>query len=84
MKLYENITEKKMGNFLKKLGSSLEKEKLVEIRDDEAGLHGDFIVIKGYKFKKSYGTYQCLETPTDKHVKIKHIWPRGANDYYKK
>jgi hypothetical protein len=52
MKLYENLTEKKMDNFLKTLGSSIEKEDLVEIMNDERDLHGDFIVIKGYKKKK--------------------------------
>jgi hypothetical protein len=84
MKLYQNLTEKQMDNFLKKIGSSLEKEKLVEIMSDELYLHGDFIVIKGYKFKKSYGQFQCLQTPTEKHVKLKPNWPKAANDYYKK
>lgn len=84
MKLYQNLTEKKMDNFLKKLGSSLEKEQLVDIRDEAADLYGDFIVIKGYKFKKSYGQYQCLQTPTEKHEKVKLRWPKAKNDYYKK
>jgi|694.fasta_scaffold38852_11 hypothetical protein len=84
MKLYQNITEKKMDNFLKTLGSSIEKEKLVEIMNDKDDLHGDFIVIKGYKFKKVYGEYQCLQTPTEKHEKVELRWPKAPGDVYKK
>ena len=84
IKLYQTINEKQMDNFLKTLGSNLENEKLVEIMNDDLDLHGDFVVIKGYKFKKTYGQYQCLQTPTEKHSKVKPNWPKAKNDYYKK
>jgi hypothetical protein len=69
MKLYQNITEKKMDNFLKTLGSSIEKEKLVEIMNDKDDLHGE---------------YQCLQTPTEKHEKVELRWPKAPGDVYKK
>lgn len=84
MKLYQNLTEKAMDNFLKTIGSSIKKEKLVEIMDGKEDLHGDFIVIKEYKFKYSYGSYQCLQTPTEKHEKVKLRWPKAPGDVYKK
>lgn len=82
--LYQTFTEKQMDNFLKTLGSSIEKEQLVEILDEKQDLFGDFIVIKEYKFKKTYGQYSCMQTPTQKHVKVKHNWPKAPGDYYKK
>lgn len=84
IKLYQHFTAKQMDNFLKTFGSSLENEQLVEIINKEEDLVGDFIVINGYKFKRVYGEYQCLQTPTEKHSKTEHIWPKAKNDYYKK
>lgn len=84
MKLYQTLTEKQMDAFLKKAGTSLAKEKLVEILDKEKDLFGDFIVVKGYKFKKTYGDYQCMETPTEKHEKRTLNFQKAPNDYYKK
>ena len=66
-KLYQLLTEKQMNLFLKQFGTSLSIERLVEIKDKEADLFGDFIVIADYKFKYATGRYQCLETPTEKH-----------------
>ena len=65
--LYQNITEKQLDKFLKQFGTSLSIESLIEIKDKEADLFGDFIVIGGFKFKHVYGQYQCLETPTEQH-----------------
>lgn len=84
IKLYQDLTEKQMDNFLKTLGSSIAKETLREIKNQEQDLFGDFIVINGYKFKKIYSNYQCLETPTAKHSKTELKWPKAKNDYYKK
>ena len=84
VKLYQEFTEKQLDNFLKTLGTSIEKEKLVEIMNKEQDLFGDFIVVKGYKFKKVYSEYSCMETPTEKHAKTIPNWPKAKNDYYKK
>jgi len=84
VKLYQNLTEKQLNAFLKTLGTSIENEKLVEIKKEKEDLFGDFIVTNGYKFKKVYAEYQCLQTPTEKHVKAKLNFPKAANDYYKK
>jgi len=82
--LYQTFSEKQMDNFLKIMGSSLAKQKLVEILDKEKDLFGDFIIVKGYKFKKTYGEYQCMETPTEKHQKRTLNFQKAPNDYYKK
>ena len=83
-KLYQNITERQLSRFMKILGTTLEEQKLVEIKDEKNDLFGDFIVINGYKFKYSYGTYQCLQTPTEKHQKTTAPWSKAQTDYYKK
>lgn len=84
IKLYQILTERHMKSFLKDLGTSIEKEKLVEIKNEKDDLFGDFIVIGGYKFKKVYGEYQCMKTPTETHSKAKLNFPKAKNDYYKK
>jgi hypothetical protein len=84
MKLYQILTEKQMDAFLKKIGTSLAKEPLTEILNAEEDLFGDFIIVKGYKFKKVYSEYSCMETPTEKHKKIKKHWAKAPGDYYKK
>jgi hypothetical protein len=73
-----------MEAFLKKLGTSLAKESLIEILNAEEDLFGDFIIVKGYMFKKTYGQYSCMETPTEIHKKIKKHWAKAPGDYYKK
>jgi len=83
-KLYQTLTEKQLNKFLKELGTSTEKEPLVEISDNENDLHGDFIVVKEYKFKKIYSEYQCMKTPIESHKKRTLNMPKAANDYYKK
>lgn len=84
IKLYQILTERQMKSFLKDLGTSIENEKLVEIKSEKDDLFGDFIVTNGYKFKKVYGEYQCMKTPTETHSKAKLNFPKAANDYYKK
>lgn len=84
IKLYQTLTEKQIKSFLKDLGTSIENEKLVEIKSEKDDLFGDFIVTNGYKFKKVYGQYQCMQTPTEKHIKAKLNFPKAKNDYYKK
>lgn len=84
IKLYQDLTEKQLDAFLKANGTSIQQQKLVEIKSTEDDLFGDFIVVKGYKFKKIYGNYQCLQTPTQKHTKTELKWPKAKNDYYKK
>lgn len=84
IKLYQQLSAKQMDNFLKKFGSAIEKEQLVEINNKNEDMVGDFIVINGYKFKKIYSEYLCLQTPTEKHYKTERIWPKAKNDYYKK
>ncbi len=84
IKLYQDFTEKQMAIFLKSHGKSLATQPLIEIMSAEEDLFGDFIVIKGYKFKKIYGQYQCLQTPKEKHCKTELRWPKAKNDYYKK
>jgi len=66
-KLYQLLSEKQMSGFLKQFGTDLSIESLVEIKDKEADLFGDFIIIGGYKLKLANGRYQCLETPTEQH-----------------
>ncbi len=66
-KLYQPLTEKKLNKFLKQFGTDLSIERLVEIKDKEADLFGDFIVIGDWKFKLASGRYQCLQTPTEQH-----------------
>ena len=66
-KLYQVLTEKQMNVFLRQFNTDLNIECLVEIKDKEADLFGDFIVIGGYKLKLANGRYQCLETPTEQH-----------------
>lgn len=66
-KLYQLLTEKQADKFLKQFNTDLSIERLVEIKDKEADLFGDFIVIGGYKLKYANGRYQCLETPTEQH-----------------
>ncbi len=56
-----------MDKFLQQFDTNLEIERLVEIKDKERDLFGDFIVIGGYCLKKASGRYQCMETPTEQH-----------------
>lgn len=84
IKLYQTLSESQLKKVLISLGTSLEKQNLVDIFDDNQDLYGDFIIVSGYKFKKTYGKYQCFETPTEKHKKLKLNFPKAANDYYKK
>lgn len=65
IKLYQILEKAEMNNFLKAHNSSIEKEALVEIKENN--LFVDFIVIAGYKFKLTNGVFQCMETPKDKH-----------------
>lgn len=62
MRLLQLLSEKQLDKFLKQYNTSISEQKLIEIKEGE--LFGDFIVIAGYKFKLSYGRYQCMETPT--------------------
>lgn len=82
-KLYQTLTEKQMDNFLKANGTALADQKPVEIKDEASDLYGDFIVIDGYKFKKIYSEYQCLETPKEKHAKQRVSIRQAPNDNYK-
>jgi hypothetical protein len=84
VKLYQTLSEKQLKSFLMTLGISLENEKLVEINNKPEDLFGDFIITTGYKFKRIYSNYQCMETPTDKHKKKTLNFQKAPNDYYKK
>lgn len=64
-KLYQVLTTKRLGRFLSTLGTSLEQIPVVEIKTDT--MYGDFIVTHGYYFKLTYGNYQCMQTPEEKH-----------------
>lgn len=39
--------------------------------DTVGGMFGDYIEIGGYKFKRIYGNYICMATPTESHEKPK-------------
>lgn len=65
VKLYQVLSARQFSNFLKERNSTIEKEPVVEIKTKE--LFGDFIIKDGYKFKITHGSYQCLETPLQKH-----------------
>lgn len=82
MRLYQLLTEKQLNKFLKPYNTDTGKEKLIEIKEGE--LFGDFICIGGYKFKYTYGRYQCMETPTAKATKQTINAFKAPNDRYKK
>lgn len=80
MTLYQNVTEKQLRNFIKKIdGTDLYDLSPIELKTDT--LFGDFICHAGYKFKKIYSDYQCLETPTERHIPKKINISKGPNDY---
>lgn len=88
-KLYQTLTRKQLTSFLLKNGVHIDtiNERLSkhdEIMDKEADLFGDFILFERYKFKVVYSEYQCLETPTDKHVKQTVHAFKAPNDHYKR
>lgn len=84
IKLYQNLSAKQLDNFLKQFGTRLNDTQLIEIKNKEQDMFGDFIVSNGYKFKLACGTYQCLETPTEKHKPQKATNIKQAfNDNYK-
>lgn len=80
--LYETLEADEMNKFLEQFNSNIELERLVEIKNKEEDFYGDFIVIGGYKFKFTYGSYQCLETPTEKHKPTKLHTKKAPNDHY--
>ena len=77
--IYKIFTPKQLSKFLNK---PVEEIELVELRD--ADLYGNFIIFEGYKFKLTYGNYQCLETPTQKIEKRNINFVKAKNDHYKK
>lgn len=77
--LYKIFTPKQLSKFLNK---PIEEIGLTEL--DEPNLYGSFIVFEGYKFKLTYGNYQCLETPTNKVEKRSINFTKAPNDHYKK
>ena len=77
--IYKIFTPKQLSKFLNK---PVEEIELVELR--EVDLYGNFIVFEGYKFKLTYGNYQCLETPTKKIEKRNINFVKAKNDHYKK
>lgn len=82
IKLYDVLDADKMDKFLQSMGSSLEVEQPIEIKNKEEDFYGDFIVSGGYKFKICYGNYSCMETPTDKHKPAKLMAKKAPNDHY--
>lgn len=80
MRLYQLLSEKQLDKFLKPYGTNVGEQKLVEIKEGE--LYGDFICVSGYKFKITFGRYQCLETPTDKVKKQTINAFKAPNDHY--
>lgn len=84
VKLYEMFLESKLEQFLQSIGTSIAKCPVVEIKDTEADLYGDFICVQDYKFKSTYGQWQCLQTPTEKHVKQTVGAKKAPNDHYNK
>lgn len=87
MILYQLSTEKQLKKWLKtKLNLNFDKLPLTEIKTDL--LFGDFIIAGPYKFKKVYSSYQCLETPEQKHSIPKPPYYKAENDkpknFYKK
>lgn len=75
IKIYQTFTEKQLLKLF-----NLSNIILLEILDEPNGLYGDFLVIEGYKFKSSYGQFQCLETPTEKIQKSKVMFTKAPND----
>lgn len=82
VKLYDLLLETKLEKFLQSIGTSIAKCPVVEIKDPEADLYGDFICVQDYKFKSTYGQWQCLQTPTEKHVKQTVGAKKAPNDHY--
>lgn len=82
IKLYQLLSEKRVNKFLKTMGTTLELERLVEIKNKEEDFYGDFLVIGGYKLKYTYGRYHCMETPTDKHKPATLNAKKAPNDHY--
>jgi hypothetical protein len=82
MRVYQLLSEKQLNKFLKPYNTDTGKEKLVEIKEGE--LFGDFICVAGYKFKLTFGRYQCLETPTAKIEKQTINAFKAPNDRYRK
>lgn len=82
MKLYQILTEKQLAKFLKKnFSKDLNEMQTTELKGDL--LFGDFIICDGYKFKKVYSNFQCLETPSEKHAIKKVPFSKNPNDSLK-
>ena len=79
--LYKEFTAQQLSDVL---GTELDKLELKEI--EVGGFFGDYLIAGEYKFKKIYGTYTCMETPTDKHEnkKINIVKNPGDSLNYKK
>lgn len=83
MILYQIATEKQLKKFLKKeFEVDLYDLPMTELKTPL--LFGDFVCHKGYKFKKIYSHYQCMETPTEKHSDKKVAIFKNPNDRWKK
>jgi hypothetical protein len=82
IKLYDVLSEEE---FLMLLSDSkteallkFQELKIVEIKEED--IYGDFLFINNYGFKKTYGSFQCLITPTEKHTKQIICIPKSSND----
>lgn len=77
MTIYQILTERQLKKFLKNLGYDLYELTPVELKKPD---FGDYIVCPGYKFKKVYSNYQCMETPSEKHEVKQLAYFKAEND----
>lgn len=79
MKLYQMLTEKQLSKFLReKFNKDFNELQTTELKKEP--LFGDFIIWEGYYFKKVYSQFQCMQTPTDKHVPKTIATAKNPND----
>ncbi len=79
--LYQLFTEKQLTKFvLQQEGCKLSSLTVHELKDKKNDLHGDFVFVKQYKFKKVYAMYQCMQTPTEKHQVKKAPYFKAETD----
>ena len=70
IQLYQEFKEPQIKSLLKK-HFDINFEDLKPKEMTVGGFFGDYIEVKGYKFKIVYGNYICMATPSETHEKPK-------------
>lgn len=81
VKMLQELNEAQMKKFvLENEGVLLSDKVITELKEEL--LFGDFIISGGYKFKKIYSSYICMETPTEKYKIHRVSFIKAPNDHY--